>query len=194
MRCIWALESAELLRYHDEEWGFPVGDDRRLFEKLCLESFQAGLSWRTILDKRENFRTAFAGFDHTRIAEFTQDDITRLLTDAGIVRHRAKIEAVINNARCAGELIERAGSLASFVWSYEPAQEELGEPQTLTTSPAATAMARELKRQGWRFLGPTTVFAFMQSMGLLNDHAHSCPLRAAVEEARADFSRPGNYA
>src|SRR5699024_9046142 len=139
-----------------------------------LESFQSGLSWRTILNKRENFRAAFSGFDSRKIAEFTDDDVDRLLSDASIVRNRAKITAVINNARRAAELVEREGSLASFIWSCEPAREELADPQTLTTSPAATAMSAELKRRGWKFLGPTTVFAFMQSMGLINDHTYDC--------------------
>lgn len=189
-RCSWASGAPEFPQYHDTEWGFPVGEDRRLFEKLCLESFQAGLSWRTILTKRENFRAAFAGFQISTVAGMTADDVARLLTDAGIIRHRGKIEAVINNARRAEELIAQQGSLAAFVWSFEPRPEELGEPQTMTTSPSAVAMAKELKSRGWKFLGPTTVFAFMQSMGLLNDHAWDCFTRPQVDQARAQFIRP----
>lgn len=189
-RCEWALGAPELLTYHDAEWGFPVDDDTRLFEKLCLESFQSGLSWRTILNKRENFRAAFRGFDYAGVAKFTDDDVARLLADASIVRNRAKIEAVINNAARAQELVQREGSLATFIWSFEPAAAELGEPQTLTTSPASAAMSKELKRRGWKFLGPTTVFAFMQSMGLINDHVGHCSLRDVVEAARTEFARP----
>lgn len=189
-RCEWALGAAELTAYHDAEWGFPVADDQRLFEKLCLESFQSGLSWRTILNKREAFRSAFAGFEVSEVAQFRQDDVARLLDDASIVRNRAKIESVINNAARAEELIAAEGSLAGFIWQFEPAESELAEPQTLTTSAASVAMSKELKRRGWRFLGPTTVFAFMQSMGMLNDHVHSCPSRAEVDAARAAFIRP----
>lgn len=191
MRCEWAQQAPELLEYHDAEWGFPVADDRRLFEKLCLESFQSGLSWRTILNKRESFRAAFANFEAEQVARFGDDDVARLLAGAGIVRNRAKIEAVINNARRCEELIEREGSLAAFIWSYELSPIELGEPQALTTSPASVAMAKELKARGWKFLGPTTVFAFMQSMGLFNDHVHGCPTRPAVDQARERFPRPG---
>lgn len=189
-RCDWALGAPELLAYHDAEWGFPVDDDTRLFEKLCLESFQSGLSWRTILNKRQSFRAAFCGFDYTQVAKFTDEDVARLLADASIVRNRAKIEAVINNAARAQEMVQREGSLAAFIWSFEPVPEELGEPQTLATSPASAAMSKELKRRGWKFLGPTTVFAFMQSMGLINDHLSHCALRPAVEAARTDFPRP----
>lgn len=189
-RCDWASGAPELLTYHDAEWGFPVDDDTRLFEKLCLESFQSGLSWRTILNKRQSFRAAFCGFDYTQVAQFTDEDVARLLADASIVRNRAKIEAVINNAARAQEMVQREGSLAAFIWSFEPVPEELGEPQTLATSPASAAMSKELKRRGWKFLGPTTVFAFMQSMGLINDHLSHCALRPEVEAARADFPRP----
>lgn len=188
IRCTWARSAAVLREYHDAEWGFPVGDDRRLFEKLCLESFQSGLSWRTILEKRENFRSAFCGFDAARIAEFTAEDVQRLLADPGIVRNRAKIEAVVHNAGCALELAEQEGSLARFVWSFEP--EQPPAPQSVTVSPASRAMATELKRRGWKFLGPTTVLAFMQSMGLINDHAEDCFLRDRVAAARAEFPRP----
>lgn len=189
-RCPWSAHGPGMVEYHDTEWGFPVGDDQRLFEKLCLESFQSGLSWRTILAKRENFRAAFCGFEIAEVARFTADDVAVLLQNAGIVRHRGKVEAVINNACRAEELIEREGSLAAFAWSYEPAASELAAPQTLTASPASAAMAKELKRRGWRFVGPTTVFAFMQAMGLINDHVDDCAIRSAVDQARSAFVRP----
>ncbi len=188
LRCRWCAASPEYLAYHDHEWGFPVADDRRLFEKLCLEGFQSGLSWRTILDKRENFRAAFHGFDIDRVARFGAHDIERLLQDAGIVRHRGKIEAAIHNARGAQALIAQEGSLAAYVWRHEappPAQ-----PQTVSTSPASVAMSKDLKKRGWKFVGPTTVYAFMQAMGLVNDHAADCVLRTEVERARAAFKRP----
>lgn len=190
-RCRWCGDAPEFLDYHDHEWGFPVGDDRRLFEKLCLESFQSGLSWRTILVKRENFRAAFHGFDFDKIARFTERDVERLLKDEGIVRHRGKIEAVINNARQAREMIKREGSLAAFLWRYEPAPEELAQPQTASTSAASIALSKELKRQGWKFVGPTTVHAFMQAMGLINDHAEDCVIRGKADAARKRFERPG---
>ncbi|WP_238385119.1 DNA-3-methyladenine glycosylase I [Nesterenkonia muleiensis] len=188
-RCPWSAGAPEFLNYHDTEWGFPVGTDQRLFEKLCLESFQSGLSWRTILAKRQNFREAFHGFDIAQVARFTDDNVSGLLQDAGIVRHRGKIEAVINNARRAEELIEREGSLAAFAWSYETVAAETAEPQTVSTSAESVAMSKELKKRGWRFVGPTTVFAFMQAMGLINDHVHGCFIRSAVDQARAEFSR-----
>jgi DNA-3-methyladenine glycosylase I len=203
LRCRWCLASPRELVYHDEEWGFPVADDRRLFEKLCLEGFQAGLSWRTILDKREHFRAAFAGFDIGRVAGFGPADVERLLQDSGIVRHRGKIEAAIHNARCAQALIAEQGSLAAYVWAYEAAPEpsEPSEPSESpesllprSTSAAAGAMARDLKRRGWKFVGPTTVYAFMQAMGLVNDHAERCVVRAAAAQARQRFSRPENAA
>ena len=187
-RCQWSLTTAEYLAYHDTEWGFPVADDRRLFEKLSLEGFQSGLSWRTILAKRENFRRAFHGFDFDKIARFTDRDVQRLLQDAGIIRHRGKIEAVVNNARSALKLVEQEGSLAAFVWRYEP--EAAANPEVRATSPESTALSKELKRRGWRFVGPTTVYAFMQAMGLVNDHAQDCVIRAKVERMRADFRRP----
>jgi DNA-3-methyladenine glycosylase I len=189
-RCRWSAAAPEFIAYHDTEWGFPVADDRRLFEKLCLESFQSGLSWRTILAKRENFRAAFAGFDFEKVARFTDADVERLLGDAGIVRHRGKIEAVINNAKRACELVSREGSLAAYLWRFEPDADELGEPQTLSTSPASTQLSKALKAQGWKFVGPTTVFAFMQAMGLLNDHAEGCVIRAEAGRARAGFTPP----
>jgi DNA-3-methyladenine glycosylase I len=168
----------------------PVDDDHRLFEKLCLEGFQSGLSWRTILAKRENFRAAFHDFDFNRIARFTQRDVDRLLKNEGIVRHRGKIDAVINNARRARELVEREGSLAAFIWRYEPAGKRRTGPQTASTSAESIALSKDLKKQGWKFVGPTTVYAFMQAMGLVNDHVEGCAIRAKVERAREKFKRP----
>lgn len=190
LRCRWCGAAPEFLDYHDTEWGFPVSDDRRLFEKLSLESFQSGLSWRTILAKRENFRSAFHRFDFDKIASFTQKDINRLLKNEGIVRHRGKIKAVINNAQRTQEMIKREGSLFSFIWRYEPDQNELLEPQIASTSAESIALAKELKKQGWKFVGPTTVYAFMQAMGLINDHVEGCVIRAKVERARNKFKRP----
>ena len=189
-RCRWCATVPGFLHYHDTEWGWPVTDDRRLFEKLSLEGFQSGLSWRTILDKRENFRAAFHGFDFDRVARFTDADVQRLLQDAGIVRHRGKIEAVINNARRARELVDAEGSLAAFVWRFEPDPAHLATPQTASTSPESVALSKELKKRGWKFVGPTTVYAFMQAMGLVNDHAEGCVIRARVAEARQGFQRP----
>ncbi len=189
-RCRWCGATPEYLAYHDTEWGFPVGDDRRLFEKLSLEGFQSGLSWRTILAKRDNFLAAFHDFDVDRIARFTQRDVERLLKDEGIVRHRGKIEAVINNAQQARDLIEREGSLAAFVWRYEPDPSQLAAPQTVSTSAAATAFSKDLKKQGWKFVGPTTAYAFMQAMGLINDHVADCAIRSKAESARQRFKRP----
>jgi DNA-3-methyladenine glycosylase I len=190
-RCRWSGAAPEFLAYHDTEWGFPVADDRRLFEKLCLEGFQSGLSWRTILAKRENFRAAFHDFDIDRIARFTQRDVERLLKDEGIVRHRGKIEAVINNARQAQDLVQQEGALAAFLWRYEPAAEQRAKPQTASTSAESIALSKELKKRGWKFVGPTTVYAFMQAMGLINDHVEDCVIRAKAERARGSFSRPG---
>jgi DNA-3-methyladenine glycosylase I len=189
-RCRWCAAAPEFLDYHDTEWGFPVSDDRRLFEKLSLEGFQSGLSWRTILAKRENFRAAFHDFDFDRIARFAKRDLERLLKNQGIVRHRGKIEAVISNARRAQELIDREGSLAAFVWRYEPDPEQLAKPQAASTSAASMALSKDLKKQGWKFVGPTTVYAFMQAMGLINDHVEDCVIRAKVERARRNFRRP----
>lgn len=190
-RCRWCDAAPEFLDYHDTEWGFPVSDDHRLFEKLSLEGFQSGLSWRTILAKRENFRAAFHDFDFDRIARYTQRDLDRLLKDEGIVRHRGKIEAVINNARRAQELVQREGSLAAFIWRYEPESKRLAKPQTASTSAESLALSKDLKKHGWKFVGPTTVYAFMQAMGLINDHVEDCVIRATVERARKDFRRPG---
>lgn len=191
LRCQWCSAAPEFLDYHDNEWGFPVSDDHRLFEKLSLESFQSGLSWRTILVKRENFRAAFHDFDFDRIARFTQHDIDRLLKDEGIVRHRGKIEAVINNAQRAQELVKREGSLAAFIWRYEPDKEKLAKPRSVSTSAESMALSKDLKKQGWKFVGPTTVYAFMQAMGLINDHVEDCVVRANVERVRKNFRRPG---
>ncbi|TVP50389.1 MAG: DNA-3-methyladenine glycosylase I [Halomonas sp.] len=189
-RCQWCGGAPEFLPYHDNEWGFPVDNDQQLFEKLCLESFQSGLSWRTILNKRENFRAAFHYFDFHQIAYFDEGDVQRLLQDPGIIRHRGKIEAVINNAQRAIDMVEQEGSLAVFFWRFEPASDSLTAPQTQTTSLESIALAKELKKRGWQFVGPTTVFAFMQAMGLLNDHSLTCLTRAWVEQARHQFKRP----
>lgn len=190
-RCAWCGGAGEMLDYHDTEWGFPVRDDHRLFEKLSLEGFQSGLSWRTILAKRENFCAAFHGFDFDRVAGFTQHDVERLLNDAGIVRHRGKIEAVINNAQRAREMVAREGSLARYIWRYEPDAGQLAAPQTASTSAESVALSRDLKKRGWKFVGPTTVYAFMQAMGLINDHAEGCVVRSRVAQARDAFQRPG---
>jgi DNA-3-methyladenine glycosylase I len=193
-RCAWGASAPEYLSYHDSEWGFPVADDVRLFEKLSLEGFQAGLSWLTILRKRDSFRAAFDGFDYARIARYGERDVARLLGDAGIVRPRGNIEAVINNAERMLELVAAEGSLAAYVWRFEP------EPRTglldraalaeLATTPASHALAKDLKCRGWRFVGPTTVYAFMQAMGLVDDHLDGCEARPRVEAARAKFRRP----
>jgi len=188
-RCSWCGASPEYLAYHDEEWGFPVDNDIRLFEKICLESFQAGLSWRTILAKRENFRKAFAGFDFNQVADFSEADIERLLQDAGIIRHRGKIEATINNAKRAQELIEQEGSLAAFFWRHEPDEAHLPPPQTVSTSDVSTELSKKLKKMGWKFVGPTTVYSFLQAMGLINDHTHDCVVRARVDAARQGVTR-----
>ena len=191
-RCWWADSTADYRAYHDTEWGFPVADDQRLFEKLSLEGFQAGLSWLTILRKREAFRRAFAGFEYARVARFGEDDVARLLADGGIVRHRGKIEATINNAGRAVELAGEHGSLARFIWSFEPDQHapELDRAGLPSITSESRALARELKRRGWRFVGPTTVYAFMQAMGLVNDHLTGCQVRARVQAARESFTRP----
>lgn len=190
-RCRWFNAAPEFLAYHDSQWGFPVSDDHRLFEKLSLEGFQSGLSWRTIFVKRENFRAAFHDFDFDRVARFTERDVEHLLKDEGIIRHRGKIEAVINNARRAQELVRQEGSLAAFIWRYEPNMEQLARPQTASTSAESLALSKELKKRGWKFVGPTTVYAFMQAMGLINDHVEDCVIRPSVERARNKFKRPG---
>ena len=191
LRCAWCLATPQYLAYHDTEWGFPVTDDRRLFEKLCLEGFQAGLSWRTILEKRENFRRAFAGFDIDTLAGWGAPEVDRLLLDAGIVRHRGKIESVLNNARRTQELIRAEGSLAAWIWRHEPAVPEQAAHQGVTTSPTSVQLSKQLKKRGFSFVGPTTVHAFLQAMGLINDHAAGCVVHARVEAARAALERPG---
>jgi DNA-3-methyladenine glycosylase I len=185
-RCGWCGTDPLYVRYHDEEWGRPVTDDRRLFEKLCLEGFQSGLSWLTILRKRENFRRAFAGFDIEKIARFNQRSVDRLMADAGIVRNRAKIEATINNARRYRELVDEFDSLAAYVWRFTTEARSRLDWETLrhiTTSPEATAMSKDLRRRGWAFVGPTTAYAFMQAMGLVNDHLTGCFARDQIERA-----------
>jgi DNA-3-methyladenine glycosylase I len=186
-RCSWAGGAPEFLDYHDNEWSRPVDADSALFEKLSLEGFQSGLSWRTILAKRANFRAAFARFDIETVAAFTERDVTRLLTDPGIVRHRGKIEAVVNNAECAIALLESAGSLAGYLWQFEPVAPP--EPQSVNSIPESVDLSRQLKKRGWKFVGPTTVFAFMQAVGLVNDHAHYCAFRAKADAARDAFTR-----
>ncbi|MGH1461311.1 MAG: DNA-3-methyladenine glycosylase I [Neptuniibacter sp.] len=188
-RCQWCAATDQYLTYHDTEWGFPVDDDRRLFEKLCLESFQSGLSWRTILAKRENFRAAFDQFDFNKMAEYTEQDVDRLVKDAGIVRHRGKIEAVINNAKRAQELIAREGSLAAYFWQFEPDPKSLPAPQTQSKNDVSTEISKELKKMGWKFVGPTTIYSFLQAMGLINDHIEGCITRELVEKAKAEFIR-----
>ncbi|MDO6459402.1 DNA-3-methyladenine glycosylase I [Granulosicoccaceae sp. 1_MG-2023] len=191
LRCAWCAATPDYIAYHDDEWGYPVDDDRRLFEKLCLESFQSGLSWRTILSKRENFRKAFHGFDYRKVAQFTEDDVQGLLQDAGIIRHRGKIEAVINNAQQTHALVSEFGSLAAYVWSYESdPHTRTGGPLTRSVSEASTAMAKDLRKRGWKFIGPTTVYAFMQAMGLVNDHAAGCLFREKARRAREAFTSP----
>lgn len=189
-RCRWCAAAPEFLDYHDHEWGYPVDNDIRLFEKLCLESFQSGLSWRTILVKRDNFRAAFHGFNFDKIAKFKEKDVEWLMKNAGIVRHRGKIEAVINNAQRAQELIKEEGSLAAYFWSYEPKSDSATDPQTASTSNESIALAKALKKKGWKFVGPTTVYAFLQAMGLINDHVEGCIIRSKVKRAREKFKRP----
>lgn len=189
-RCSWCGAAPEFFDYHDKEWGFPVTDDFRLYEKICLESFQSGLSWRTILAKRENFRAVFHHFNFEKVARFTERDVKRLLKDEGIVRHRGKIEATINNAKRALEMVEKEGSLAAFFWRYEPDEKQLAKPQSVSTSAESIALSKELKKRGWKFVGPTTVYAFMQAMGLINDHVKNCVTRDKVEQARTKFKRP----
>ncbi|GAA6166499.1 DNA-3-methyladenine glycosylase I [Sessilibacter corallicola] len=189
VRCKWC-NVPEFLDYHDKEWGFPVKDDRVLFEKLCLESFQAGLSWRTILNKRENFRKAFKNFEIDKVARFNRKHVENLLENEGIIRHRGKIEAVINNAKCAQKIINEHGSLAKFFWSFEPRPENLPEPLTASTSKESELLSKTLKKSGWKFVGPTTVYSFMQAMGMINDHAHDCVIREKVLKARKKFKTP----
>jgi DNA-3-methyladenine glycosylase I len=189
-RCWWCGDQPDYVRYHDTEWGFPVQDDRRLFEKISLEGFQAGLSWLTILRKREAFREAFEGFDIERVARFTASDTTRLLGNAGIVRHRGKIEAVVHNARQALALLEETGTLAAYFWRFEPAPESRPREFTraalsqISSTPESVRLSKDLRKRGWKFTGPTTMYAFMQAMGLVNDHLEGCPTRPQCEAAR----------
>jgi DNA-3-methyladenine glycosylase I len=195
-RCAWGGSTPDYAHYHDREWGRPMADDYRLFEKICLEGFQSGLSWLTILRKRENFRAGFAGFDFHKVARFRDKDIERLLADPGIVRHRGKIESTINNARRAVELAKEEGSLAAYFWRHEP--DPKSRPKrldrttlmALSTTPESVALSKDLKKRGWSFVGPTTVYAFMQAMGLVNDHLDGCYCRAEVEKERKAFRRP----
>jgi DNA-3-methyladenine glycosylase I len=195
-RCAWHGGRDDYTAYHDGEWGRPVSDDTRLFEKICLEGFQSGLSWLTILRKRANFRAAFAGFDFARVARFGEKDVTRLVADAGIVRHRGKIESTVNNARRAVDLVGEAGSLAAFVWRYEP--DPKSRPRRLdwqalramNTTPESVALSKALKARGWTFVGPTTMYAFMQGVGVVNDHIEGCFCRPEVEKLRKAFKRP----
>ena len=195
-RCFWGASTDDYAAYHDTEWGYPVDDDRRLFEKICLEGFQSGLSWLTILRKRENFRAAFANFEPDAVAQFGDADVERLLGDAGIVRHRGKIEASINNAKRACELIDDEGSIAAYVWKFEPAAADRPDPLTwpalteMAITPESKALANDLKQRGWRFVGPTTAYAFMQAMGLVNDHVDGCAIRERVATARRSFAVP----
>jgi len=191
-RCYWADSAPEYRAYHDREWGFPVDDDVRLFEKLSLEGFQAGLSWLTILRKREAFRRAFAGFDFNAVARFGERDVERLLGDASIIRHRGKIEAVINNAGRAVELVESEGSLAAYVWRFEPGRRprRVDRGDIAAETAESRALAKDLKRRGWRFVGLTTVYAFMQAMGLVNDHMTGCAARTTATRARKEFRSP----
>ncbi|MGB7432211.1 MAG: DNA-3-methyladenine glycosylase I [Ahrensia sp.] len=196
-RCWWHDNKPDYLAYHDHEWGMPVTDDVRLFEKICLEGFQSGLSWLTILRKRDNFRAAFAAFDFDTVAHFDDADIERCVTDAGIVRHRGKIVSTINNAKRALELRAEFGSLAAFFWAHEPGPQDRPSRMTFawamqnTTSEVSTRISKDLKKRGWTFVGPTTVYAFMQAMGLVNDHLEGCCCRQRVEDARSTLKRPG---
>ena len=195
-RCWWCGEDSLYVAYHDEEWGRPTEDDMRLFEKLCLEGFQSGLSWLTILRKRGNFRAAFADFDVQKVARFNSRSVARLMQDAGIVRNRAKIEATINNARRYSELIEKEGSLGAYAWSFEPDRKsrpknvDYASLMQMTTSPEAIAMSKDLKKRGWAFVGPTTVYSFLEAVGIVNDHLEGCAFRGPVERERKTFKRP----
>jgi len=195
-RCKWHQGLPDYQAYHDDEWGRPVDDDRRLFEKLCLEGFQAGLSWLTILRKRDNFRRAFADFEPARVARFTDRDVERLLADAGIVRHRGKIEATIDNARRALELKRETGTLAAYFWRFEPPASERPKRHdwktlsTLGKTPSSIALSKDLQKRGWRFVGPTTMYALMQAMGIVNDHVEGGAFRSVVAQERARFTPP----
>ena len=190
-RCWWCGTDPLYVRYHDEEWGWPVTDDHRLFEKICLEGFQAGLSWLTILRKRDHFRRAFHGFDPARVSKLTARDVARLLADPGIIRHRGKIESTINNARRAREIADEFGSLAAYIWRWQP--DSASRPRRITraalmrmaTTPESTALSKDLRRRGWSFVGPTTIYAFMQAVGLVNDHIEECAIRSRIPKAPA---------
>lgn len=196
IRCFWQQGLQDYAHYHDEEWGRPVKDDIRLFEKICLEGFQSGLSWLTVLRKREAFRAAFCGFDFEKVAQFQDADIERCVADAGIIRHRGKIVSTINNARRAIEMRDEFGSLARFFWSYEPQAHErpdVFDYATLRanpTTPVSVQLSKDLKKRGWTFVGPTTVYAFMQAMGMVNDHIEGCHCRPRIETQRLEFVRP----
>ncbi len=189
-RCWWCAGQPDYVAYHDREWGQPVTDCQRLFEKICLEGFQSGLSWLTILRKRENFRAAFCNFDYHQVALFDSQDVARLLQDAGIVRHRKKIESTINNARRALELEHERGSLSAYFWSFKPSPEERPQPITKATIPAQTPtslrLSKDLKKRGWSFVGPTTAYAFMQAMGLVDDHVEGCFRRGGRNPSPSD--------
>ena len=192
-RCWWSAGDPQYIQYHDEEWGRPDLGDRHLFEHFCLEGFQAGLSWLTILRKRANFRKAFADFDIEAVARFNKRSVDRLLGNAGIIRHRGKIQSAINNARRALELIETHGSIAAFVWQYEPAvssRRRVTRGTLPATSPASIALSRDLKKLGWSFVGPTGMYALMQAIGVVNDHVGTCDIRLTVEEQRCSMKRP----
>ena len=195
-RCVWCRATPHYQHYHDHEWGFPVDDDRRLFEKVCLEGFQAGLSWLTILNKREAFRAGFANFEIDKVAQFGEADEQRLVLDAGIVRHRGKIASTINNAKQAQLLIQEFGSLAAYFWRFEPAlgtRPQRISRQTLsgvTTSAESIALSKDLRKRGWTFVGPTTMYALMQAMGLVNDHLEGCEARGRALAAREEFKSP----
>jgi len=195
-RCRWAGDDVQYQHYHDHEWGRPTQDDIKLFEKMCLEGFQSGLSWLTILRKRENFRRAFAGFDFNQIIHFDEEDVSRLLQDAGIVRHRGKIEAVINNAHCTRHIVEEFGSLAAYIWQWKPkfSETHIGKGEYHHPIPSITqtsqSLSKDLKRRGWKFFGPTTAYAFMQAMGLVNDHMQGCAYHPIIERERVNFITP----
>jgi len=195
-RCSWAKDHLDYRNYHDVEWGRPVSNDFQLFEKICLEGFQSGLSWLTILRKRENFRQAFANFDFNKIADYNEDNVSQLLQNSGIIRHRGKIEATINNAQRALELVEEFGSLAAYIWGWEPASREshIGKGEYSHPIPSITRtselLSKDLKNRGWKFFGPTTAYAFMQAMGLVNDHMEGCAFRKIVESIRSEFEAP----
>jgi DNA-3-methyladenine glycosylase I len=197
-RCAWGVSAPDYVPYHDAEWGFPVRDDRRLFEKICLEGFQSGLSWLTILRKREGFRRGFANFEIAKVAKFGARDITRLVKDEAIIRHRGKIESTINNAKRAHEIVDEFGTLGDYAWSFAPPAEErpktmnLAALRAMPTTPTSERLSKDLKKRGWTYVGPTTMYAFMQAMGLVNDHLEGCVIRPlAIKAATARSARPG---